>query len=682
MATLQLTLASGQTDLHVRQFAVRESVSNTFTIDIMFRTSNHSLDFEGIVGQSATFKVNAGYAYVKEGGQRSWNGIVAHAEQLEAYQEGGSGDGHSTYTLQIVPKLWLLNHRRGNRIYQQLSIPDIVTKLLSEWGIQPTWKIDSGSYPKLDYKVQYAESDFDFLSRLLEEAGIAFTFGDSGEPMFGDALGANEPRGGTAIAFVDNPNQSTQKEFVTQVRLAREVRPGAATFRDFDPRKPDFGLFGKASPVNGIEAQLEQYHYDAHAFLAQTGAEEKTPSADDRGFSRHDPKHGNALAARAVEAQRAGHQTIYLTANTFDLSPGSIFSIDGHPHGALAKAPKLLAIASKLTGSDTGDFDFSVEAHFGDEQYRPPRQTKKPIIQGVQSATVVGPAGEEIHCDEYGRVRVQFPWDREGKNDERSSCWIRCDLGWGGQGFGMVSLPRIGQEVLVSFLDGDPDCPTVIGRTYNAAQPTPYHLPRDMTRTSWKTNSSPGSNGFNEMMFEDKAGNELVWQHAQKDRNRLVKNDEFATIGNDRQKYVKNDETERTEGAAKQFIGKAMDMITAQAKNETVGQDVHQTVIGSRREQIVGKQSLTVEKNRYDKVEGRYALEAKEIHQVAGDNWVGEADELSCFAAGGSFISLGEDGIRIVGPTVWINDRGEPMQATIAEPKLPFGKQRQNGGEG
>lgn len=676
MATLELSLASGQTDLHVRQFAARESVSNTFTIDILFRTTNHSLDFDSIVGQAATFKVHAGYASVKDGGKRSWSGIVAHAEQLEAYQEGGLGDGNSTYTLQIVPKLWLLNHRRGNRIFQQLKIPDIITKLLGEWSIKPTWKIDGGAYPKLDFKVQYGESDFDFMSRLLEEAGIAYTFGDDGEPVFGDALGQNEKREGAAIPFVDNPNQSIQKEFVSNVRFAREVRPGAASFRDFDPRKPDLALFGNASPVKGIEAKLEQYRYDAHAFLAQTGAEEKTPSADDRGFARHDPKVGNSAAARAVEAQRAGHQTIHMTANTFDLSPGSVFAIDGHPHGALTKGPKLLAIASKLTGTDTGDFDFSVEAHLGDEAYRPPQQTPKPVIQGLQSATVVGPAGQEIHCDEYGRVRVQFPWDREGKHDERSSCWIRCDLGWGGQGFGMVSLPRIGQEVLVAFLEGDPDCPTVVGRTYNASQPVPYNLPQDMTRTSWKTNSTPGGEGFNEIMHEDKAGKELVWQHAQKDRNRLVKNDEFATIGNDRQKYVKNDETERTEGMAKQLIGKAVDMITAMTKNETVGKDVHQTVMGSRREQVVGKQSLTVEKNKYDKVEGRYALEAKEIHHAAAEKWVGEADETTGFAAGGSFISLGEEGIRIVGSTVWINDRGEPLEATFAEAKLPFGKTR------
>jgi type VI secretion system secreted protein VgrG len=245
--------------------------------------------------------------------------------------------------------------------------------------------------------------------------------------------------------------------------------------------------------------------------------------------------------------------------------------------------------------------------------------------------------------------------------------------------FGMISLPRIGQEVLVSFLEGDPDCPTVIGRAYNAAQANPYKLPQDKTRTAWKSNSSPGSGGFNEIMYEDLAGSELVWQHAQKDRHRLVKNDEFATVGNDRQKYVKNDETEQTEGNRKRFVGKALDAITHLTKNETNGKDVHQMVVGSRREQIVGKQSLTVEKNRHEKVEGRSALEAKEIHQVAAEKWVGEADENTTFSAGGGFISLNDEGIVISGTTVWINDRGEPLEATIAEPELPFGKKRQQG---
>jgi type VI secretion system secreted protein VgrG len=656
----------------VRQFAVRESVSSPFTIDLMVRSPDHSIDLGGIVGKGAGFSVQAGYENVKGGGARAWSGIVSHAEQVESLQGAPGKEGHSTYTLQIVPKLWLLTHRRGNRIYQHLSIPDIVGKLLGEWGIGPEWRID----PKLEFKVQYGESDWDFMSRLLEEAGIAFTFAESGTPVFGDALGANEARAGAAIPYVDSPNKSAQKEYVTEVRFGRQIRPGAATFRDYDPRKPDFALLGSAPPAQGVEAQLEQYHYDAGAFLAETGEAGSTPAADDQGFSRHDPKYGAELAARALEAARAGDRTVNLVANTFDLAPGSVFSIEGHTHAALASSPRLLVVSAKLTGTDTSEFNFTVEAHFADAQYRPARRTPKPVIHGLQSATVVGPAGQEIHCDEFGRVRVQFPWDREGKSDEHSSCWIRVDLGWSGAGFGMISLPRIGQEVLVSFLEGDPDCPTVLGRTYNAAQGTPYKLPQDMTRSSWKSDTSPGSNGFNEIMFEDLADSELVWQQAQKDRQRLVKNDEFATIMRDRQKYVKNDASETTQGNRRLLVGKALDMVTKWTKNEQDAQDVHQVVMGSRREQIDGKQSLVVEKSRHEKIEGRSALEAKEVHMVAAEKWVGEADANATLRAGGGFLSIDDQGITIVGTTVWINERGEPGEAKIAEPELPFSQMR------
>ncbi|MBK9264417.1 MAG: type VI secretion system tip protein VgrG [Polyangiaceae bacterium] len=676
MATLELSLASKQRDVYVRQFAVRESISNPFTINLLVRSPDHSLDFDAIVGRPASFRMHAGYAYVSGGGARAWSGIVSHAEQLEALQDSAGTEGLSTYTIEIVSSLWLLTHRRGNRTYQHLSIPDIVTKLLGEWQIQPQWRIDRGRYPKLEYKIQYAESDYNFMCRLLEEAGIAFTFAEeSGVPIFGDALQSNEPRPGAAIPYVDTPNESSQKEYVTEVHFGREVRPGAATFRDYDPRKPDVALFAKAPSSKGVEGKLEQYHYDAGAFFAETGKAAGTPAADDQGFARHDPAYGTALATRSLEGERAGEHTISLVANTFDLAPGTVFSIARHPHAKIPSSKRLLSVASKLTGSDTGDFRLSVEAHFADAPYRPARRTPKPVIHGLQSATVVGPSGQEIHTDEFGRVRVQFPWDREGKNDERSSCWVRVNQGWGGLGYGMVTLPRIGQEVLVAFLEGDPDFPIVAGRVYNAAQSVPYKLPQHKTRSTWKSDSSLGSDGFNEIMHEDLAGNELVWEQAQKDRTRIVKNDEFATIVRDRQKLVKNDEDEQTLGNRQVLVGKDLDVVTKKNKNETYQADVHQVVKGSRRERIDGKQSLMVQKSRHEKIEGRSGLVAgDEIHHVAGEDWVGEAGANATIKAPGGFISLHGGGITIVGTMVWINERGEPGDGQKAKPEGPFEK--------
>ncbi len=676
MATLELSLASKQRDVFVRQFAVRESISNPFTINLLVRSSDHSLDFGTIVGAPATFRVHAGYAHVAGGGARSWSGIVSNAEQLEALQDLSGTEGLSTYTIEIVPKLWLLSQRRGNRIYQHLSIPDIVTKLLGEWGISPQWRL-SGTYPKLEYKVQYAESDYDFMSRLLEEAGIAFTFAEgSSSPVFGDALQHHEPRAGAAIPFVDTPSESAEREYVTKVNFGRHVRPGAATFRDYDPRKPAVALFGKAPAKGGIEGKLEQYHYDAGSFFAETGKAAGTPSADDLGFARHDPAYGNELANRALEAERAGDHTVNLEANTFDLAPGAVFSIGRHPHSGISAKKRLLAIASKLTGTDTGDFAFHVEAHFADAAYRPPRKTAKPIIHGLQSATVVGPKGQEIHTDEFGRVRVQFPWDREGKNDEHSSCWIRVNQGWGGVGFGNVTLPRIGQEVLVSFLEGDPDFPIIAGRVYNAAQTVPHKLPQHKTRSTWKSDSSLGSDGFNEIMMEDLAGQELVWEQAQKNRTRNVNNDEIMTIVHDRQKLVKNDEDEQTLGNRRILIGKDLDMVTKKAKNETYHANVHQVVKGNRSEKVDGKQSVSVQKSRHESIEGRVAFEAKdEVHHVAGKDWVGEAGSNATIKAPGGFISLHGGGVTIVGTMVWINERGEPGDGKVAKPEWPFDKE-------
>jgi len=677
VAILELSVASGQRDLHVRRFSVRESVSNLFSIELLVRTPDHSLDLGSIVGYPAGFRLLPGYLHVKDGGARAWTGIVSRAEQVAALQEVSGEDGLSTYHIHIVPELWLLGQRRGNRIYQHLSIPDIVDRLLGEWVIEPTWHIERARYPKLEYKVQYGESDYAFLCRLLEEAGIAFTFvtdpARGSTLVFGDRIQSNEPREGEPIPYVDDPNEASEKEWTTHVRLGREVRPGAATFRDYDPRRPDLALFAKGKPSEGIEGRLEQYHYDAGSFFAETGKPEGTPHADDQSFARHDAHHGEELALRVLEAERTGDRLISFGANTFDLAPGVVFSMSRHPHGAITAERRLLVVGASLSGTDTGDFTFSAHAMFADAPYRPARKTPKPRIHGLQSALVVGPAGEEIHTDEFGRVRVQFPWDREGQKNERSSCWIRVNQGWGGMGYGMVTLPRIGHEVLVAFLEGDPDQPVVVGRVYNAAQPAPYKLPQDKTRSTWKSNSSLGSDGFNEIMFEDLADKELVWEHAQKDRTRNVLNDEFATIVHDRQKLVKNDESEQTAGHRRLLVGKDMDIVTKQHNNETDNADVHLEVKGSRRERVDGKQSLTVKMSRHERVLGRSALRAgDEIHHVAGEKWVGEAGGAATLEAPGGFIKIDGAGVTISGTMVWINERGEPGIGCGSKPEGPF----------
>ena len=668
MATLELSLAAGE--LSVRRFVVKEAVSALFSVSIWGRSADPSLDLGAILDKPATFRSAPGYLHVSGLGTRSWRGIVAFAEQVHALQPQVGQRGLSTYHIEIVPELFRLRHRRNNRIFQQLSIPDIVDELLGEWGIEKAWNVERSKYPKLEYKVQYGESDYAFFSRLLEEAGIAFTFPDDqgGTLTFSDQLQANPVRPGEKLRYVDHPAQAAEQEYVTAVRLAHDVRPGAYTIRDYEFRNPDFELYGRAPAAGGAE----QYHFDQGAFLVETGKGNGTPVADDKGIARHDEKYGSELAERSLHGERVGVRGISFEANTFDLAPGSIFSMSRHPHAELASDRKLLVLESTFEGTAEGEWSLLGQAVFAEVPYRPPRRTQKPIVHGLQCATVVGPSGQEIHTDEFGRVRVQFPWDREGKKDEGSSCWLRVNQGWGGMGYGMIVLPRIGQEVLVGFAEGDPDLPFVMGRVYNAVQQVPYKLPEHKTRSTWKSDSSQGSNGFNEIMFEDLAKKELVWQQAEKNRTRLVKENEFATVGHDRQKLVKRDEREHTDGSRKRWVGKDADAVTKQKKREKVDVDVSLEVKGNRSERIDGKQSLTVAAFREEKVGGSYALRAnQEAHVVAGENYVGEGGQSFTLRGPGGFLKFDGSGVTIEGTVVAINTGGSPGQGSGSKPEKP-----------
>jgi type VI secretion system secreted protein VgrG len=481
MSQLDLAFASGDL-LSVRRLTIREGISSLFEVLVVARTPEHSVNLEAIVGREASLRAVSGYVNAANGGLRSWTGICNYAEQIQGINNGGDNQ-LSTYQFRISPTLWLLTQRQNSRIFQHLSIPDIVDKLLADWPVTAEWKIERAKYQKLEYKVQYGETDFAFLSRLLEEAGIAFSFaneeGKESGVIFSDKLQKGAPRA-TSVHYVDNPNQSSENEFVTKVRLTHEVRPGAYTLRDYDFRNPAFGLLGEA-PKTGSDAEtkFERYHYHPGSMLVEGGKGGGTPTADDKGVARYEQNHGVERATRALEAERVGKRAIAFETNVIDLWPGLVFGMDHHPHAELAE--KLLVTSMLIEYTEGEGWNMGATAVFAADPYRPAIRTPKPQVHGVQSAMVVGPKGQEIHTDEFGRVRVQFPWDREGKGDDGSSSWIRVSQGWGGTGFGMVSLPRIGQEVLVGFLDGDPDQPIVTGRVFNAIQGVPYKLPDNKT---------------------------------------------------------------------------------------------------------------------------------------------------------------------------------------------------------
>jgi type VI secretion system secreted protein VgrG len=530
---IDLDFESGEDSLSVRHFSVSERMSGSFELVVVALSKHTDVDLEALVGKGAGLAVRGVVP-------RFWTGVVSHAGQVQPEE---SHTGLSTYLIHILPSLWLMSHRRGHRMFQHLSIPDIAEKLLGEWKVDHQMKIDKGKYPKLEYCLQYGESDYVFFNRILERAGICYYYvekpGKKAESVLvlADAPQSNESRG--SIRYVDNPNEAARKEFVTDVILAHDVAPGMYTLRDYNFRQPDYKLFGEVKPAPLPEGPYEQYYYlPGGALVEVDSAPDKTPVADDQSKARHDEKYAKERAQISQDAQRVRKRYVQFKTNVLDLYPGVVFSIEQHAHKELA-GKKLLVVNSRAEGDVTGEWSMFTEAVFADVPYRPPQVTSPPRLPGVQSAIVVGPSGQEIYTDEFGRVRVRFHWDREAQFNDHASCWIRVSQTWAGGGFGGMQVPRIGHEVLVDFLDGDPDQPIIVGRLYNGASLPPYVLPKGKTQSTWKTDTSPHvDNSFNEIMFEDKAGKELVFVQAQKDMRKLVKRHDTERIYHDRLNVV------------------------------------------------------------------------------------------------------------------------------------------------
>jgi len=575
MPILELSFASKEDSLSVRHFAIREEISGLWEVAVLARSPLDEIDLEGIVGQGAGFALDSGVIHLTST-TRTWTGICSHMELVQA-----EPTGLSTYFLKIVPALWRTTLRRNNRIFQHLTLPEIVTKVLTEWQIEPELRL-SAPYLKHEYRVQYGETDYAFICRLLEEAGIAFFFTHNGPKTV--VVLSDEPTTGDArppLRYVDNPSQAAEKEFISKVKLTQRVKPGRVAVRDFDFRnRLDYQLIVEAKSA-GTEQPYEHYNYEPGAFWYEPGppgAAGDTPVADDKGIARTNEKEGGKLVLRDLDAQRRARRMISFTTNVVDLSPGTLMSVAAHPRGDIADK-KLLMIESTLEGEPGKEWTMTGQGVYTDVTYRPERRTPRPRIHGVQSAVVVGPGGEEIHVDEFGRVRVQFHWDREGSYNDFSSCWIRVNQGWAGAGYGFLNLPRVGQEVLVEFFEGDPDRPVVTGRVFSYTRRVLYKLPDEKTKSGWKTESSPGAGGFNELSFEDAAGREVVHFQAQKDFTELVKHDQSSTVLNNRSASITANDSMNVGGSQSFSIGQSQShTIGANQKND-IGESRMTTIL-------------------------------------------------------------------------------------------------------
>ncbi len=625
---LRIHVASGE-PLDVRAFNIEQEINTIFNVSVLVHSESADVSFDDVLGKPASFTM------ATKSGDHSWSGICSHIEQ-----EHADDKGLSTYRLTVVPTLWLLTQRRNHRIFQQMSEVEIVQKLLGEWGITPKMQL-TGEYKKRKYKVQYAESDFDFMSRMLEDTGISYYFEQQGsetQMVLNDGPHQNPPKG-PAIPWNPKAGNTAAGDHISSAEFKQRVRPGKYTVQDHDYRKPaTYSMKGTASAGLDTEANLERYHYNPGALLYRAEPGGESPVADDKGASRSDEKEAATQAARRLAAHRSEGKRVHFSSNAFQLTPGTVYSMSGHPRSDLGKAH--LVVAANISGSIHGEWHLHGQSAAADEAFHPPIKTKKPKTQGVESATVVGAPGEEIHTDEFGRIRVQFHWDREGQHDDNSSCWIHVNQPWGGAGYGASNLPRVGQEVLVDFLGGDPDRPVVTGRVYTAQQTTPYKLPLNKTQSGWKSNSTGGGGGYNEIMMEDSQGKELFRTQAERDYQGLVKNDSTHTIGNDMTQQVGNNRS----------------YSVGQSNNETVGKDENLTVKGKRAVSVMDQLAHWVQNDiSTTSSQGNNFFETAKNFMSKADQHLFTSDTKIVLACGSSKITLTPEKIIIDGPLTYIN---------------------------
>ena len=486
------------------------------------------------------------------------------------------------YEAVIRPWLWFLGNTTDCRIFQNMTAVEIVEKIFSKYGIAKFEKRLQGSYPSREYCVQYDESDLDFVQRLLEHEGIFYFFEhDEGKHtlVLCDAMSKLKPAPGYDKVLYNFEGQGSRRdvEYITEWIPGSAVRPGAYAHTDYDFEKPGADLMAKsAQPFGHKEASGENYR--------QPGA-------------HLDVGRGDTIAGIRREELQAVHRHSTAVGTVRGLFSGCKFKLESFPRDDQNQDYLVVSAEYRLfdpgyrTQNEAHNENFKVVLGVAPTKlpYRPPRITPRPVMRGPQTATVVGPSGEEIFTDKYARVKVQFHWDRLGKKVQNSSCFVRVSQTWAGSGWGFIQIPRIGQEVIVDFIEGDPDLPIITGRVYNAAEMPPYGLPANATQSGWKSNSSKGGGGYNELMFEDKAGSELVNFQAQKDHHLLIKHD--------RNKTVQHDQSDRIDHDAKHSVGHNLDEDVG--NNKTVKVGVNQTTnIGSNDTETVGaNRSLTVQAN-------------------------------------------------------------------------------------
>jgi len=509
-------------ELRVLRVSGSEGLSELFTFQVDLAARDGEIDLDSVVGVPAQLDI------YYEDGVRSVFGIVSRFEQ------GVSGETFTPYYAELVPTVWLLTQRYKSRIFQEMTVKEIIEKVLGDAEVESDYfrfALQRTNYVKRDYCVQYRETDWNFISRLMEEEGIFYFFEHQNEKdvlVMADSGDVHVPIDGVSdVVFRDRYGTVEEEEFIYDFRFSQQIRSGTAVLRDYNFERPTLDLTKNQAAER--DPALEVYDFPGLYTDEGTGAE----------LARI--RLQSAQAKRLVgEGQSVCRRMV----------SGNKFTLTDSPRTSFNQEYLLTHVRHQgiqPLGQDDAGGRFQYDNRFqcipSDTPFRPARKTPKPVVEGSQTAVVTGPSGEEVYVDQHGRVKVQFPWDREGQNDEKSSCWIRVSQLWAGMGWGAMFIPRIGHEVIVDFLEGDPDRPIITGRVYNGDNTPPYPLDAEKTKSTIKSDSSKGGGGSNEIRFEDKKGQEQVYIHAQKDQSNVIENDLSISVGHDMSTRVGNDQT-------------------------------------------------------------------------------------------------------------------------------------------
>ncbi len=615
----------GSATLHVRRFTLVEALSTPYRLTIELISPDIDLDVSALPGASCELRID------RDGTARSVVGIVERARQLNIVAE------HQRFSLEIVPAFGLLEQVVNTRFFQMQGAAQILEQVLKT-GLAAHGRslrlelAGAGATPR-EYCVQYRESDYEFASRLMQEEGITYRFehpvGGSAEVLvlMGETsqCGELDRTGGSSVAFIDRATASaTVESFDTFVPIYA-LRTTSIVQADFDWMVPP-SPYLRERRAPDARGDREVYEHDDRRLLGDDGA----------------------LRAKRKQEQRAATTRVYLgTSDVAELVPGVAFTLDGHPHAALDR--KYVVVAVRHAGEAPEEVLYAAvtdqqvrytnecECIEAERPWRPAPLFPKPCARGLQTAIVVGPGAEEIHTDEYGRVKVRFHWDRVSPFDDTASCWIRVSQRWAGAGWGSVFIPRVGMEVLVEFIDGDPDRPMVTGCVYNGTHTPPYPLPDQKTKSTTKSDSSPGGGGFNEIRFEDAKAAEEIYIHAQLDMNTVVLQNTTRTVGVDDTDTVGNNQIESVGVDRTASVGNNEDLTVGVSQNRTIGGNQMTSIMANQLYTIAGAQDLIVGGTQ------TFSITGHQLAVVAMDHAISVGANDSCQIFGAATLEVGMD---------------------------------------